>query len=152
MRILIEKKSQLEKDTDEAHRVLDQHFPDEQRRLGKQPPKPADVQITRMPNSADKGDPMRRNYIWMTAKMRNLLRTQPPPPMTYTFEVMRVKGSDGQLYIFERYHDFMIGGNKMRASTNWEQGSPLNKHGELEEKDFWNDRVFFNSYDKWHRF
>ena len=72
--------------------------------------------------------------------------------MTYTYEVMRIKASDKQLYVFERYHEFIIAGHKMRASTSWEPASPLNKHGELEEGEFWNDNVFFKEYDKWHRF
>lgn len=146
------KKTARESQFDEAAKVLAQFFPEAELASGRQAPKPVEVKLDRFANRSDVGDPQRRNYIWMTAKVRNILRHTPPPPLTYTYEVLRVKASDGRLYVFERYYEFMIAGTSFRASVAWMPESPLNKHGELSVEEFWNDKKFFNAYDKWHRF
>jgi hypothetical protein len=134
-----------------AQKLLDKFFDEELRSSGQLPPQVAAVKLTKL-HGEDIGDPLRRNYIWLTAKSRKMMRSDPTSPSVCKYEVVRVVGDNGQKYVFERYLDFIHGMQPLSAAAQWLPAAETNKFDKLTAEELMDDEVFFESYDKFHRF
>ena len=134
-----------------ATKLLDKFFPEDLRQAGQLPPEVDAVKLTKL-YGEDLGDPMRRNYLWLTAKSRKMIRADPSAPSACKYEVIRIVGTNGQKYVFERYYDFIHGQQPLSAAAQWLPTSPDNKFDDLDATELMDDELFFDSYDKFHRF
>lgn len=134
-----------------AQKLLDKFFDEALRSAGQLPPQVAAAKLTKLVGE-DIGDPMRRNYVWLTAKSRKMMRADPTAPSYCKYQVIRVIGDDGQKYVFERYLDFIHGQQPLSVSAQWLPAAETNKFDKLTAEELMDDETFFTSYDKFHRF